>query len=57
MPFTGKDIQKANKHMKKYLSYLQKKVNIVLRTAIFWKSCLHDWPLAGIWELGFLRGF
>lgn len=21
--------------------------------AVFWKSCLYDWPLAGIWEFGF----
>lgn len=53
LPFTGKDMQKANKHMKRYSTYVQKKVNIVHRTAIFWKSCLHDWSLAGSWELGF----
>lgn len=31
----GTDMQKANKHMKQYSTYVQKKVNIVICTAIF----------------------
>lgn len=38
------------------LEDVQKWVNIVGLSAVFWKSGLQDWSLAGVWKLGFWEG-
>lgn len=54
-PFTEKDIQKGNKHMKKYLTSMQKSVKIVGSTSILERPVYMIWPWLASENLDFKR--